>query len=137
MTGFDKTLGMEFPELTADKTVVTCEITPDLLQAYGIVHGGVYCALVESAASIAAAIWLGDRGNVVGVSNHTNFLRAIRSGTVTATATPIHRGRSQQLWLVKVTDDEGRDIARGEVRLVNLTSDDARGKQPDGDQRGA
>ncbi|SCK36136.1 PaaI family thioesterase [Streptomyces sp. WMMB 322] len=122
-TGFEKTVGMEFPEITADRTVVTCEITPELLQAYGIVHGGVYCSLVETAASIAAAVWYGDRGNVVGVANHTNFLRAIRSGRVTATATPIHRGRTQQLWLVTVTDDTGRDIARGEVRLTNLPSD--------------
>ncbi|MGH3311005.1 MAG: PaaI family thioesterase, partial [Streptomyces sp.] len=111
-----------------DRTVVTCEITPELLQPYGIVHGGVYCSLVETAASVGAAVWFGDRGNVVGVSNHTNFLRALRAGTVTATATPIHRGRTQQLWLVTVTDDEGRDIARGEVRLANLASADELGR---------
>lgn len=131
-TGFEKTVGMEFPEMTADRTVVTCEITPELLQPYGIVHGGVYCSLVETAASLAAAIWYGDRGNVVGVANHTNFLRAIGTGTVTATATPIHRGRTQQLWLVTVTDDTGRDIARGEVRMANLPSDDARSKSEGG-----
>lgn len=138
-TGFEKTVGMDFAEMTADKTVVTCEITPDLLQAYGIVHGGVYCSLVETAASIAAAIWYGDRGNVVGVANHTNFLRAIGAGTVTATATPIHRGRTQQLWLVTVTDDAGRDIARGEVRLANLPAgEDSReggGVQPSGTEQ--
>lgn len=130
-TGFEKTVGMEFPELSADKVVVTCEITPELLQAYGIVHGGVYCSMVETAASVGAAIWYADRGNVVGVSNHTNFLRAIGSGTVTATATPIHRGRTQQLWLVTITDNTGRDIARGEVRLTNLPSDGG-GSQKDG-----
>ncbi|HEV7628819.1 MAG TPA: PaaI family thioesterase [Streptomyces sp.] len=135
MNGFAEHVGMEFPVLTADKVVVTCEITPELLQPYGIVHGGVYCSLVESAASFAAAIWFGDRGNVVGVSNHTNFLRAIRSGTVTATATPIHRGRSQQLWLVLVTDAEDRDIARGEVRLLNLTSADGLGRKADGEEK--
>ena len=124
-TGLDKTVGMDYPEMTAERTVVTCEITPELLQPYGIVHGGVYCSLVESAASLGAALWYGERGHVVGVANHTNFLRAIGSGTVTATATPIHRGRTQQLWLVKVTDDTGRDIARGEVRLANLPADGA------------
>lgn len=136
-TGFEKTVGMDFPEITADKTVVTCEITPDLLQAYGIVHGGVYCSLVETAASVAAAVWYGDRGNVVGVANHTNFLRAITSGTVTATATPIHRGRTQQLWLVTVTDDKGRDVARGEVRLTNLPAGEGgkeRGKDASADE---
>jgi uncharacterized protein (TIGR00369 family) len=131
-SGFEKTVGMEFPEMTADRTVVTCEITPELLQPYGIVHGGVYCSLVETAASLAAAIWYGDRGNVVGVSNHTNFLRAIGTGTVTATATPIHRGRTQQLWLVTVTDDKDRNVARGEVRLANLPSGDG-GRRQDGE----
>jgi 1,4-dihydroxy-2-naphthoyl-CoA hydrolase len=130
-SGFEKTVGMAFPEMTADRTVVTCEITPELLQPYGIVHGGVYCSLVETAASLDAAIWYGDRGNVVGVSNHTNFLRAIGTGTVTATATPIHRGRTQQLWLVTVTDDKDRDVARGEVRLANLPSAD--GKRQEGE----
>jgi uncharacterized domain 1 len=125
--GFNKTLGLDFVELGADRTIVSCEITPELLQPYGIVHGGVHSSIVETAASIGAALWFGDRGNVVGVSNHTNFLRAARSGTLTATATPIHRGRTQQLWQVAITDEAGRDIARGEVRLANLASADVLG----------
>jgi uncharacterized protein (TIGR00369 family) len=125
--GFNKTLGLDFVELGADRTIVSCEITPELLQPYGIVHGGVHSSIVETAASIGAALWFGDRGNVVGVSNHTNFLRAARSGTLTAIATPIHRGRTQQLWQVAITDETGRDIARGEVRLANLASADVLG----------
>ena len=83
-------------------------------------HGGVYCAAVEASASIGAATWFGERGKVVGAANHTNFLRAVREGRLVATATPIHRGRSQQLWLVEVVDADGRVAARGEVRLQNL-----------------
>jgi 1,4-dihydroxy-2-naphthoyl-CoA hydrolase len=60
-------------------------------------------------------------GNVVGVSNHTDFLRAVSEGHLTATATPIHRGRSQQLWLVEIVDGSERLIARGQVRLQNLS----------------
>jgi uncharacterized protein (TIGR00369 family) len=125
--GFAKTLGLEFVELGADRTVLACAITPELLQPYGIVHGGVHCSLVESAASLGAGLWFGDRGHVVGVANHTDFLRAARSGKLTATATPIHRGRTQQLWLVTITDEAGRDIARGEVRLANIASADVLG----------
>jgi 1,4-dihydroxy-2-naphthoyl-CoA hydrolase len=121
-TGFFKVLGIEYTEIGADRTVLTCEVTPELLQPYGILHGGVHCSLVESAASIAAAMWFGDRGHVVGVANHTNFLRAVRSGRLTAVATPIHRGRTQQLWQVSVSDDAGREVARGEVRLANIAS---------------
>ena len=61
-----------------------------------------------------------DRGNVVGVANHTNFIRAVREGTLTVVATPVQRGRTQQLWQVDVTDDADRLVARGEVRLANV-----------------
>jgi uncharacterized protein (TIGR00369 family) len=119
--GLDKLLGFEFEEFSADRVTLSWNVTPELLQPYGIVHGGVYCAAVETAASTGAAIWLGDRGTVVGVSNHTDFLRAASSGRMTGVATPIHRGRSQQLWLVEITDAESRLVARGEVRLQNLS----------------
>ncbi len=91
----------------------------------GIVHGGVYCSIVESLASVSGQVWLaanGD-GHVVGVNNNTDFLRAISSGTVTAESTPIHRGRRQQLWLITITDDKDRLVARGQVRLQNLPPD--------------
>jgi len=61
-------------------------------------------------------------GAVVGVNNNTDFLRAIGSGTVYGTATPVHRGRRQQLWLVTITDADDRVVARGQVRLQNLES---------------
>jgi 1,4-dihydroxy-2-naphthoyl-CoA hydrolase len=127
VAGFEKVLGIEHVELTADRVVLTCEITPDLLQPYGILHGGVHCSLVETAASYGAAVWFGDRGHVVGVANHTNFLRAARSGLLRVVATPVHRGRTQQLWQVAITDETGRDVARGEVRLANIASADGLG----------
>jgi uncharacterized protein (TIGR00369 family) len=123
--GLDKTLGFTYEEFTADRVVLGWTVAEQHLQPYGIVHGGVYCAAVESSASIAAAIWYGDRGKVVGVMNHTNFLRSAGAGTpVTATATPIHRGRLQQLWQVEITDAQGKQLARGEVRLQNLPAAD-------------
>ena len=79
--------------------------------------------MVETAASIAAALWIGDRGKVVGVSNQTDFLRAVSEGELTAVATPIHRGRLQQLWSVEIHDEDERLIARGQVRLQNIASD--------------
>jgi uncharacterized protein (TIGR00369 family) len=81
----------------------------------------VHCSLVETAASIGASIWWGDRGRVVGVSNQTDFFRAMTDGVVTAVGTPLHRGRSQQVWQVLVTDTQERLVARGQVRLQNLT----------------
>ncbi|MCV7298764.1 PaaI family thioesterase [Mycobacterium barrassiae] len=122
--GFDKEIGLEFVELTPDGGTARLRIDDKLLQPWGIVHGGVYCAVVESLASVSGQLWLSEHGggNVVGVNNNTDFLRAISSGTVTAVSTPIHRGRSQQLWLITITDENERVVARGQVRLQNLAA---------------
>jgi 1,4-dihydroxy-2-naphthoyl-CoA hydrolase len=119
---FDRELGLVFTEIGPEATRAQLEVTPKLLQPMGIVHGGVYCSMIESLASTAAYTWLATQGggSVVGVNNNTDFLRAISSGTVYGTATPLHRGRRQQLWLVIVTDAAERVVARGQVRLQNL-----------------
>lgn len=124
---FDKELGLEFTEISPDRTRARLDVVPKLLQPMGIVHGGVYCAMVESLASVAAYTWMaakGGEGSVVGVNNNTDFLRAIGGGTVHGVATPIHRGRRQQLWLVTISDSEDRVVARGQVRLQNLEAAD-------------
>jgi 1,4-dihydroxy-2-naphthoyl-CoA hydrolase len=118
--GFDAAMGFRYPEAGPDRVVLTFDVRPENRQPYGLVHGGTYCGAIESAASWGAALWFGDRGRVVGVANQTDFLRAATEGTMTATATPIHRGRSQQLWLVEVADEQQRLVARGQVRLQNL-----------------
>ena len=116
------TIGLEFIELTPDGGSARLQIDDKLLQPWGIVHGGVYCSIIESLASVSGQIWLSENGggHVVGVNNNTDFLRAISEGTVTAVSVPIHRGRRQQLWLITITDDKERVVARGQVRLQNL-----------------
>src|SRR4029450_7140511 len=89
--GFITLLGTRPEEATADRVVLTCPVTPDLHQPFGLVHGGVYATLAETAASVAGALWFGDQGKVVGVSNHTDFLRAVREGGLRAEATPLSR----------------------------------------------
>jgi uncharacterized protein (TIGR00369 family) len=120
--GFDTELGLNYIELTPDGGRAQLQIHDKLLQPWGIVHGGVYCSIIESLASVSGQVWLSENGGgtVVGVNNNTDFLRAISAGTVTAVSTPIHRGRRQQLWLITITDDNQRVIARGQVRLQNL-----------------
>ncbi|MEU4474081.1 PaaI family thioesterase [Micromonospora sp. NPDC023888] len=121
--GFVALLGLTFEEATADRVVIRWQVRPELHQPFGIQHGGVYCSVVETAASVGGSLWLGDRGTVVGVSNQTDFLRAVRDGELTAVGTPVHRGRSQQLWQVEITDADERLVARGQVRLQNLSRD--------------
>jgi 1,4-dihydroxy-2-naphthoyl-CoA hydrolase len=117
---FVRHLGLQIAEASADEVRATWTAAPHLLQPYGIVHGGVHCSVVETLASVGAATWLGDRGKVVGVNNNTDFFRAVTAGELSSVASPLHRGRSQQLWLVETTDDTGRLVARGQVRLQNL-----------------
>ena len=59
----------------------------------------------------------------VGVNNSTDFYRGLRSGDLVSTAVPVHRGRSQQVWVVETLDAEERLVARGQVRLQNLYPD--------------
>ena len=120
---FVRHLGVEFGEVTGDRVTATWTAKPDLHQPYGIVHGGVHCSVIETLASVGAAVWMGEKGKVVGVNNNTDFYRAVRTGTLTSTATPLHRGRSQQVWLVETVDPDGKVAARGQVRLQNLYPD--------------
>ena len=118
LPGLDGLLGLQIVSSTKDSTVARLEGTPDHHQPFGLLHGGVLCSIVETVGSISGSVWYG--GAVVGTSNHTNFLRAVRSGTLTATSTPVHRGRTQQLWEVEIADEEGRLVAKGQLRLANL-----------------
>lgn len=121
--GFDGVIGLQYTELTPDRVRAHWTIGPALHQPMGITHGGVYCSVIESLASVAASVWLGDKGTVVGVNNNTDFLRAVREGKLTGEALPIHRGRLQQLWIVTITDEKDRLVARGQVRLQNLSNE--------------
>jgi 1,4-dihydroxy-2-naphthoyl-CoA hydrolase len=118
--GFIKLFGLRIGEASGDRVVLTCPVTPDLHQPFGLVHGGVYATLAETAASVGASLWFGDQGKVVGVSNHTDFLRAVRRGELRAEATPLSRGRTTQLWQVEIGDEQGRLVAHSKVRLQNL-----------------
>jgi uncharacterized protein (TIGR00369 family) len=119
--GLEELLGVERVEATADRVVLRFTIGTQHLQPYGLPHGGVYSAVHESAASMAGSIWLDDRGLVVGTNNICDFLRQAKvDDTITVTAVPVHRGRTQQLWHVDSVDQDGRLIAQGQVRLANI-----------------
>nr|WP_157105876.1 PaaI family thioesterase [Nocardia sienata] len=117
---FADLMGLRVTELGPDRVRGEWTVTPQLHQPAGIQNGGVLCTVVETLASTGGAAWYGERGVVVGVNNNTDFLRAVRDGKLAAEATPLHRGGLQQLWQVVITDEDGRLVARGQVRLQNL-----------------
>jgi 1,4-dihydroxy-2-naphthoyl-CoA hydrolase len=89
-----------------------------LHQNHGLVHGGVYAAVVEQACSIAGlAAAQQDGHTVVGVSNSTEFLRAHREGRLDVVAEPVHVGRRLQLWRARITREDGAIVAEGQLRL--------------------
>ena len=122
MTGpFVRHLGLELTSISGDRVEARWTAGEKHHQPYGIVHGGVHASVVETLGSVGAAAWFGDRGQCVGVSNSTDFFRAVREGEMSSTATPIHQGRSQQVWVVETHDAEGRLVARGQLRVQNIT----------------
>ncbi len=116
-TAFDVT------EATGTRVAGTVDTGPQQHTPWGVVHGGLYCTIVESAASIGASTAVADRGQfAVGVNNSTDFLRPVTSGRLDVVAEPIQQGRTLQLWLVTLTRaDDGKTVARGQVRLQNVS----------------
>jgi uncharacterized protein (TIGR00369 family) len=121
MDGWLRAMGITITRATPEEVTCEWEVGPEHRQSYGIVHGGVYCGVVETLASVGAAIVALPRGqSVVGLENSTSFVRAVRSGRLRARATPITRGRSTQVWEAVVRDEQDRVVAIGRVRLLCL-----------------
>src|SRR5215467_1427500 len=119
--GWNAAMGIRFVRATADEVTAELAVGASHLQPYGIVHGGVYSGLVETIASVGAALAAMPRGqSVVGLENHTSFLHAVREGVLRATARPLMRGRRTQVWEATVTDAAGRSVASGRVRFLAL-----------------
>jgi len=122
--GWVREMGITILSATPDEVTCELEVTPKHHQGYGIVHGGVHCGVVETLASIGAAIVAHPRGQrVVGLENSTSFIRAVRSGRLRGVARPVTRGRASQVWEAWIRDEEGRLVAQGRVRLLCLSDD--------------
>ncbi len=124
LPGWVKEMGITI--LTATTEEVTCEweVQEKHLQGYGIVHGGVHCGVIETLASVGAALVAHSRGQrVVGLENNTSFIRAVRNGVLHAVARPVTRGRTTQVWEAHVRDADERLVAQGRVRLLCLSHD--------------
>ena len=118
--GWLKAMGIDVTLATENEVRAELTTGPEHLQGYGIVHGGVHCGLIESLASIGAAIFaVSRRQHVVGLENNTSFIRAVRAGVrLRAIAIPLTRGQRTQVWEARVIDPEDRLVATGRVRLL-------------------
>ncbi|PID53178.1 MAG: thioesterase [Micrococcales bacterium] len=129
-------IGMRVVRACPDELVTQWPVGPHLSQPAGIVNGGVHATVTETLGGLAAALWLLARDApegvqpgdirpdnlppVVGLSNFTEFFATAGDGTLTSTCTPVHRGRTTQVWQVSTRDERDRLIARGQLRLLNM-----------------
>ena len=118
---FVAAIRFDVAEATGTRVAGYVDLGPEQHTPWGVVHGGVYCSVVESAASIGASTAVQEHGQfAVGVNNTTDFIRSMTSGRVDVVAEPIQQGRTQQLWQVLLTREDGKLVARGQVRLQNV-----------------
>jgi uncharacterized protein (TIGR00369 family) len=115
--------GLVVDEIGESKVVGHIDLDPAHHTPWGIVHGGVYSTAVESAASIGASAAVVAKGQMaVGLTNTTHFLRSLTDGRVDVNAVALYQGRTHQLWRADITDESGRLVAHGELRLQNIAA---------------
>ncbi|MCW4467129.1 PaaI family thioesterase [Glutamicibacter sp. MNS18] len=126
---FVEATGFMVEDITATRVTGHAELGSEHHTPWGVVHGGVYTAIVESAGSIGASFAVRDRGQfAVGVHNATDFLRPSTGTRARVEATALFQGRTQQLWDVVISVEEsGKVLARGQLRVQNIPMPDQDG----------
>ena len=114
--------GLVVDEVTSTSLRGHADLGVDHHTPWGVVHGGVYATIVESAGSIGASHGVAGRGEfAVGTHNATDFLRPSTGTLATVVAEALFQGRTQQLWQVIITDEaSSKVLARGQLRLQNV-----------------
>ena len=116
------TLGIVFTDVGEHFLKAKMNVTPNLHQPAGVLHGGATAALAETVGSSAAAIFSMKKNQMLrGVELSINHVRGISDGYVYARAVPVHMGRTMQLWKISIIDEENRDISF--AKLTTLTID--------------
>ena len=118
------TLGIVLKELTPERVVATMPVDERTRQPFGILHGGASVALAETIASLGGTMNVDlEQFTVVGVEINANHIRAKLDGVVTGTGTPIHVGRSTQVWEVRIVDESERPICVSRCTLAVVPRD--------------
>jgi len=124
LPGWVREMGVTILTASADEVTCAWDVAEKHLQGYGIVHGGVHCGVIETLASVGAALAAMPRGQrVVGLENTTSFIRAVTAGRLTGMARPVTRGRTTQVWEAWIRDRQENLVAQGRVRLLCVDED--------------
>ena len=107
------TLGIRVGDYAAESVTMSLDWSPSLCTADGILHGGVLMALADSAGAACALLNLPiDATGTTTIESKTNFMGAVRNGSVSATSTPLHRGGTTIVVETSVVDGAGRLVAK-------------------------
>jgi uncharacterized protein (TIGR00369 family) len=109
---FAAVLGMTLEEATPELTRGSVPWSPERCTASGVMHGGVVMALADTVGALCAFLNLPAGAGTATVESATNFFRAVRDGTLHATARPLHVGRSFIVVRTELTDASGRSIGQ-------------------------
>ena len=116
-----ETLNMEFIDIGEDFLVAKMEVSPKVHQPDGVLHGGATVALAESVGSAASYLSVDREKQMVrGIVISANHVKGISNGFVYAKATPLHRGRTTQLWEIRVTDENSNLISHCKLSTMIL-----------------
>ena len=115
-------LGISVVELSPERCVLECEVGPKTPQPFGLLHGGVSALMVEGAASMGGIVSVPEDQVCVGTELNISHLRAVNSGIIRATATPIRKGRTVHVWNVDLTNESGELFATGRMTLQVIKS---------------
>jgi 1,4-dihydroxy-2-naphthoyl-CoA hydrolase len=112
-------LGVKVEVATAERVVLTMEVTPKVHQYVGIMNGGVSLYLAETAASIGVVAGADlTKVTPVGIEINANHLRAVSKGIITVEATPLYPGRSMSVWSINITDERGKLVCTSRLTML-------------------
>ncbi len=116
-----ETLEISFCEVGEDYLVAKMPVTPKVHQPDGVLHGGAMVALAESVGSAASYIFLNSKDFFIrGIEISANHVKSVKEGFVFAKAEAIHRGRTTQLWSIKIRDEEENLISVIKLTTISL-----------------
>jgi 1,4-dihydroxy-2-naphthoyl-CoA hydrolase len=118
MVGF---LGIEFTEVGTDYVCARMPVDERTRQPMGLLHGGASVALAETLGSIAAYCTIdADKQYCVGLDINANHIRGVSEGFVHGKASPLHLGRSTQVWEIRITDEAGKLVCISRLTMAVL-----------------
>jgi uncharacterized protein (TIGR00369 family) len=111
-------LGIEFLSFGDDWVVARMPVDARTQQPFGLLHGGCSVVLAETMGSMAAVLTLPQEWMAVGIEINANHLRSVRSGWVIGTASPLHIGRSTQVWEIRIDNETGERVCVSRLTLA-------------------